>query len=160
MTRTRFAPSPTGDLHLGHAYAARVARERGDDCLLRFEDIDHTRVRPEFYDSIVEDMEWLGISFDGEVVRQLDRLELYANALEKLKALGVLYPCFCTRKDLQQIDAPQGSSALIYPGNCRKLDRPDLSQPHCWRLDAGTSSELTGPLSFSENGESFDVSPD
>ena len=155
---TRFAPSPTGDLHLGHAYAALVARTQGDTCLLRFEDIDRTRVRHQFYQHIEEDLSWLEIEFDQDPVYQLDRLEVYSDALESLKALNTVYPCFCTRKTLQTIDAPQGTTP-VYSGACRTLERPQLEQPHCWRLNAVKASELTGPLEFSSDGQTFPVDP-
>lgn len=148
--RTRFAPSPTGDLHLGHAYAALVAYAMGDECLLRFEDIDHTRVRELFYGRIEEDLCWLGFDWVGTPVRQLDRLQLYSDALETLKKLGVVYPCFCTRKDLQRIDAPQGPEGPLYSGACRNLTQPDFSKPHCWRLNSEKAEALTGPLTFSD----------
>ncbi|HRI53045.1 MAG TPA: glutamate--tRNA ligase family protein, partial [Pseudomonadota bacterium] len=101
MVTTRFAPSPTGLLHLGHAYSARYACEaawrRGGRCLLRIEDIDHTRCRSEFAAALVTDLEFLGLRFDGPVRRQSEHLADYEQALQQLAALGVLYPCFCTR---------------------------------------------------------------
>src|SRR4051812_49442536 len=104
---TRFAPSPTGRLHLGHAFSALLAhafaRERGGAFLLRIEDIDPGRSRPDHVDGIIEDLAWLGLDWDGEIVFQSERLALYAEALERLKAAGLVYPCFCTRSAL----APQ-----------------------------------------------------
>jgi glutamyl-Q tRNA(Asp) synthetase len=103
-TVTRFAPSPTGRLHLGHAYSALLAhdyaRERGGAYLLRVEDIDPGRSRPEHVDGIIEDLLWLGLEWDGEIVYQSERLRLYAEALGRLKGAGLVYPCFCTRKDI------------------------------------------------------------
>ena len=147
---TRFAPSPTGLLHLGHAYAALMAGQLGDRFLLRFEDIDRTRVRPEFYTAIEEDLAWLGLQWEEVPVRQLDRLPLYQEALEVLEEKGLVYPCFCTRRDLQSIDAPQGPEGPLYPGTCRGLAAVDLSQPHCWRLNATKAAELAGSLTFED----------
>ncbi len=129
--RTRFAPSPTGYLHLGHAYAALVAwesaRASGGQFMLRIEDIDGSRCRPEFEQGIYEDLRWLGLDWDGEVVRQSERAAIYRKALEELERLGVLYPCFCTRRQIRaevaHADrAPHGPSGEpIYPGVCRQL---------------------------------------
>src|SRR5215469_7106016 len=103
---TRFAPSPTGHLHLGHAYSAhdawRRAREAGGRFLLRLEDIDATRCRPEFAAAIVEDLAWLGLDWDGEVRMQSQHLPEYRATLDALAVRGLLYPCFCTRADIQQ----------------------------------------------------------
>jgi glutamyl-Q tRNA(Asp) synthetase len=138
---TRFAPSPTGRLHLGHAYSALLAhdhaREREGSFLLRIEDIDPGRVRTVFVDGILEDMLWLGLEWDDEIVYQSERLDLYAAALERLKAMDLLYPCFCTRADIAaSVAAPHGPEGPLYPGTCRGLRDPDLSRPHAWRLDA------------------------
>ena len=159
---TRFAPSPTGLLHRGHAFAALVARDlAGEDgtFLLRFEDIDHTRVRPEFYAAIEEDLHWLGLEWSGTPLRQTDRLDAYASSLNQLKATGVLYPCFCTRREITEelariTNAPHGPEGPLYPGTCRNLGDNkrqsllDANTPHCWRLDAAAAHELTGPLTF------------
>jgi len=146
---TRFAPSPTGRLHLGHAYSAalahRFARERGGRFLLRIEDIDGTRSREEHVAGIIEDMEWLGLDWDGPVVRQSERLAVYDAALERLRDMGLLYRCVCTRADIAaSLSAPHGPSGAIYPGTCRVRDvDPDV--PHCWRLDvAGALHVLPG----------------
>lgn len=162
---TRFAPSPTGLLHLGHAFAALrardLAREAGGQFLLRFEDIDHTRVRPEFYPAIEEDLHWLGIDWEGEPLRQSDRLPAYREALDKLQSLGVLYPCFCTRREItgelaRMTNAPHGPEGPLYPGTCRSLsaqEREDLlakDTAHCWRLDAAEAARQTGLLSFTD----------
>lgn len=140
MTVTRFAPSPTGRLHLGHAASAirahDFARERGGSFLLRIEDIDGTRSRPEHVDTILRDLDWLGLAWDGEVTFQSRRLDLYQAALERLRAMGLLYPCFCTRADIAaSLTAPHGPEGPLYPGTCRSLATADLSRPHCWRLD-------------------------
>jgi glutamyl-Q tRNA(Asp) synthetase len=137
---TRFAPSPTGRLHLGHAYSALLAhdhaREREGSFLLRIEDIDPGRVRTVFVDGILEEMLWLGLEWDDEIVYQSERLDLYAAALERLKAMDLLYPCFCTRADIAaSVAAPHGPEGPLYPGTCRSLRDPDLSRPHAWRLD-------------------------
>ena len=153
---TRFAPSPTGPLHLGHAFSAILAhdfaRERGGRFLLRVEDIDGTRSRPEHVAGILADLEWLGLAWDGDVVLQSQRLDLYAEALARLKAMGLLYPCFCTRKDIAaSASAPHGPEGLVYPGTCRGLpaavrDQRMAAEPHAWRLDmAAALSEGRGP---------------
>src|SRR5690349_10680980 len=102
---TRFAPSPTGLLHLGHAYSAlfgwRAARESGGRFLLRLEDIDRTRCRPEFAQAILDDLAWLGLDWDGEVRRQSEHFDDYRAALDRLGAAGLLYPCFCTRGEIR-----------------------------------------------------------
>jgi glutamyl-Q tRNA(Asp) synthetase len=162
---TRFAPSPTGYLHLGHAYAARVARDlaqaRGGSFLLRFEDIDHTRVRPEFYPAIEEDLRWLGIEWQEEPLRQSRRLEAYRAALEDLREQDLIYPCFCTRREIQEelsgmADAPHGPEGPLYPGTCRAIPLAERSariaagEVHCWRLDSTGAGSRSGPLSFTD----------
>jgi glutamyl-Q tRNA(Asp) synthetase len=106
MVRTRFAPSPTGRLHLGHVLAARVAftlaKESNGIFLLRHEDIDGPRVREEFYQFIEEDLRWLGLTWDGEALRQTSRIPAYSTALESLRERGLVYPCFCTRREIQE----------------------------------------------------------
>ncbi|MBB3691788.1 tRNA glutamyl-Q(34) synthetase GluQRS [Sphingomonas sp. BK580] len=147
---TRFAPSPTGRLHLGHAYSAirahDRARARGGRFLLRIEDIDGTRSRPEHIDAILADLAWLGLTWDGEVVRQSRRLDRYTAALERLRAMGLLYPCCCTRAEVAEaMSAPHGAFPL-YPGTCRSLAAADLSRPHAWRLDMAAAVARVGPL--------------
>lgn len=137
---TRFAPSPTGRLHLGHAFSALMAhdfaRERDGTFLLRIEDIDPGRSRLEHVDAILEDLIWLGLEWDGEMVYQSERLDLYATALARLKADGLVYPCFCTRADIAaSVAAPHGPEGPVYPGTCRGAGDPDLHRPHAWRLD-------------------------
>ncbi|WP_171228736.1 tRNA glutamyl-Q(34) synthetase GluQRS [Ruegeria sp. HKCCA4008] len=140
---TRFAPSPTGPLHLGHAYSAMIASdmarsERGR-FLLRIEDIDRSRSRPHWEDQIYDDLNWLGLTWPEPVLRQSDRLSIYDRALERLWMKGLLYPCRCNRKDITAAaSAPQegapllGPDGIIYPGTCRKINQGiDLSQnPH------------------------------
>jgi glutamyl-Q tRNA(Asp) synthetase len=165
---TRFAPSPTGRLHLGHAFSALLAHEfaRGRDgaFLLRIEDIDPGRSRSEHVDSIIEDLAWLGLDWDGEIIFQSERLELYAKALDRLKAAGLVYPCFCTRAAIAaeiaaSAAAPHPGSGSgagspdgpLYPGTCRALSRDEsarrsAAEPHAWRLDAAEASAQAGPL--------------
>jgi len=137
---TRFAPSPTGRLHLGHAFSALTAhdfaRERDGAFLLRIEDIDAGRSRSEYVDGIIEDLLWLGLEWDDEIIYQSERLDLYAEALERLKAAGLVYPCICTRADIAaSASAPHGEEGSpAYPGTCRGV-AIDLSRPHAWRLD-------------------------
>lgn len=135
---TRFAPSPTGPLHLGHAYSAiqahDFARANGGTFLLRIEDIDGTRSREEHVAGILRDLTWLGLTWDGPVLRQSERLAAYDRALEAMKLMGLLYRCVCTRSDIAaSLSAPHGPGA-VYPGMCRGRD-VDPALPHCWRLD-------------------------
>jgi len=159
--RTRFAPSPTGRLHLGHALAARVAhdfaRGHGGQFLLRHEDIDVTRVRGEYFAEIEEDLLWLGFAWDGPALRQSSRLPAYDAALDQLRALGVVYRCNCTRREIQvelaaMLAAPQGPEGPLYPGTCRppggEARQHGAPTGHAWRLDSRKAAELTGPLSF------------
>lgn len=160
MLTTRFAPSPTGRLHLGHAYSAalahRAAREADGRFLLRIEDLDQTRSRPEFVEAIEEDLRWLGIGWDGEPLVQSKRSALYGEALEKLKAQGLVYPCFCTRSDIAAaLSAPHGPAASRYPGTCRGLaDDPERrsTTPHSWRLDASRAVGRVGLPGWTEQG--------
>ncbi len=160
MIVTRFAPSPTGRLHPGHAFSAirahDFARERGGRFLLRIEDIDGTRSRPEHVEAILRDLEWLGLTWDGEVVFQSQRLATYEAALDRLRGMGLIYPCFCTRADIAaSLTAPHGPEGVVYPGTCRASGSPDLSKPHCWRLDMARSLEIlpgTGRGTAAEGG--------
>lgn len=166
MLTTRFAPSPTGWLHFGHAYSAVIAHqaalEAGGRFLLRIEDLDQTRSRREFVAGIEEDLRWLGIAWDGEALVQSRRSGIYADALDRLKAKGVVYPCFCTRSDIAAaLSAPHGSAASLYPGTCRDLpDDPERrsSTPHSWRLDAGKAIARIGLPGWSEqDGRTFEA---
>ena len=153
---TRFAPSPTGLLHIGHAWSAILAhdraREAGGRFLLRIEDIDGTRSRPEFIAAILRDLEWLGLSWDGPVLLQSQRLSVYAEALERLKAMGLLYPCFCTRAEIAaSLSAPHGDAGPVYPGTCRHLasserDRRMAVEQHAWRLDMAKAIAALTPV--------------
>ncbi|MDG1357624.1 MAG: tRNA glutamyl-Q(34) synthetase GluQRS [Akkermansiaceae bacterium] len=173
---TRFAPSPTGHLHLGHAYAAifayELAMENSGRFLLRFEDIDVTRVRSRYYLAIEQDLAWLGIHWDGVAIKQTDRLPAYIESLNKLKSLDVVYPCFCTRREIQQelksiAHAPHDAGEeAIYPGTCRDLspteraDRIGKGAAHCLRLNVRLASELAGPLMFEDKMKGLiDVDP-
>jgi glutamyl-Q tRNA(Asp) synthetase len=166
---TRFAPSPTGYLHLGHAYAAlfaeRAAREAGGRFLLRIEDIDRSRCRPEFEDAILEDLAWLGLRWDGAVRRQSDHLGDYAAALTRLEAAGLVYPCFCTRREiLAEVAAaagaphaaPPGPDGPVYPGTCGALDagmraaRIAAGGTYALRLDVGRARALAGLLAWTD----------
>jgi glutamyl-Q tRNA(Asp) synthetase len=159
MTVTRFAPSPTGFLHLGHAYSAlfafHAAQTEQGRFLLRIEDIDPARCRPEFEAAICEDLTWLGLTWDGAVRRQSQHMDDYRAALDRLDRMGVLYPCFCSRRDIAAAGAaPHGHEAPIYPGTCRSLTKADRAeriasgQPHAIRLDVTSALAITGPLSW------------
>lgn len=158
---TRFAPSPTGRLHIGHGWSALMAmdmaRAGGGALRLRIEDIDGTRSRAEHVEGIIEDLRWLGVEWDGEVVFQSQRLALYDAALERLKAVGLVYPCFCTRAEIAAEiaasgSAPHDSGASLYPGTCRHLEMSERAEriargdAHCWRLDMGEAAARAGPL--------------
>jgi glutamyl-Q tRNA(Asp) synthetase len=161
---TRFAPSPTGRLHLGHAYSALLAhdfaREREGTFLLRIEDIDPGRARAEHVDGIFEDLLWLGLEWDGELIYQSERLPLYAAALDRLKAQGLVYPCFCTRADIAaSAAAPQGPEGPVYPGTCRGMANPDLGAPHAWRLDVARATERAGPLYWMDGHTEVEAEP-
>jgi glutamyl-Q tRNA(Asp) synthetase len=162
---TRFAPSPTGLLHLGHGYSALLAydlaKARGGRFLLRFEDIDPGRVRAEYYTAIEQDLRWLGIDWEVPPLRQTERLEFYQQALDTLKARDLVYPCFCTRKEIAaeiaaSAAAPHGITGPLYPGTCRALpaaerDRRCLNEAHSWRLDMARATALAGPLHWTDS---------
>lgn len=164
---TRFAPSPTGELHLGSAYSAWMgwhrAREAGGRFLVRIEDIDIRRCRREYERSILEDLEWLGLNWDGKVRRQSDHFADYGQALDQLAARGLIYPCFCSRADIARelaasAAAPHASSlgpdGPLYPGTCRCLTMAERRSrlaggvEHCLRLDAAKAAALAGPYQF------------
>jgi glutamyl-Q tRNA(Asp) synthetase len=166
---TRFAPSPTGFLHLGHAHSAlagwRRARTAGGRFLLRLEDIDPGRCRPEYADAIMEDLTWLGLDWDGPVRVQSAHLAEYRATLDALAARGLLYPCFCTRADIARevaasASAPHGPDGPLYPGTCRRLSADEregriaAGEPHALRLDmARALQHAPAALSFAEEGE-------
>ncbi len=163
-TITRFAPSPTGRLHLGHAYSAILAhdfaRERGGAFLLRIEDIDGTRSRAEHVAAIEADLRWLGLEWNGPVVFQSRRLGRYKAALDRLRAMGLLYPCFCTRAEIaQSLSAPHGPTP-VYPGTCRGIDASArIGEPHCWRLDMAAATARVGPLTWSDHSGKITADP-
>ncbi|OJX81922.1 MAG: tRNA glutamyl-Q(34) synthetase GluQRS [Magnetospirillum sp. 64-120] len=169
---TRFAPSPTGLLHLGHAYSAAFAhhhaRVSGGRFLLRLEDIDAGRCRPQFDAAILEDLAWLGLDWDGEVRRQSRHLDEYRAVLTRLELRGLLYPCFCTRKDIEAEiarsgHAPHGPDGVLYPGICRSLpaaerqDRMQAGQPFALRLDMAAAVAQVGPLHWRDLDEGMQV---
>lgn len=154
---TRFAPSPTGLLHLGHAHAALFARQAGARCLLRIEDIDAARCRPDYAEALVEDLAWLGFRWDGEIRVQSRHFPEYRRVLDSLSGRGLLYPCFCTRGDIAAaIAAQHGAPAHIYPGTCRNLPRAEgeariaRGDAYALRLDTARAMAATGPLSFTD----------
>ncbi len=160
---TRFAPSPTGHLHLGHAHSAlfafRAARRTGGRFLLRIEDIDPVRCRPEFAAGIAEDLAWLGLDWEEPVRRQSDHFADYRAALDRLAEAGLLYPCFCTRAEIQAEiaragHAPHGPDGPVYPGRCRSLPpaeralRIAAGQPFALRLAVDEAARRAGPLTW------------
>jgi len=155
VVTARFAPSPTGPLHIGHAWSAILSHDRakgaGGRFLLRIEDIDGTRSRAEFIDAIKRDLDWLGLEWDGPVLLQSARLDLYGDAIERLKAMGLLYPCFCTRAEIAaSLSAPHGDAGPVYPGTCRHLAedvraRRQADEQHAWRLDLARALDLLSP---------------
>jgi len=158
---TRFAPSPTGRLHLGHAYSALFAfqQAQGGRFILRIEDIDSGRCREDFVGGIVEDLAWLGLEWQQPVRRQSQHLDDYRAALARLDGMGLLYPCFCTRKDIADEvaragHAPHGPDGVLYPGLCRHLsaaeraERMAAGQPFALRLDMAAAMAVAGRLSW------------
>jgi glutamyl-Q tRNA(Asp) synthetase len=183
----RFAPSPNGRLHLGHAYSALLnadlARAWGGRFLLRIEDIDVTRCRPDFEAAIYDDLAWLGLSWEAPVRRQSEHFSEYRAAAERLKGRGLLYPCVCTRGDIAaevaRREAESGKAwprdpdgAPLYPGEERKLSAAGRQRmlaggkPHAWRLDMDRAmAELDAPLTWQEtsagqNGETGRITAD
>lgn len=160
---TRFAPSPTGGLHLGHAHSAlfafEAARRTGGRFLLRIEDIDRTRCRPEFTRAIFDDLAWLGLEWERPVRLQSEHFDDYRAALERLEEMGLLYPCFCTRKDIaREVEgaghAPHGPDGPLYPGHCRALssgereERRAAGLPFALRLDVAAALRRVGVLNW------------
>ncbi|UYO44375.1 tRNA glutamyl-Q(34) synthetase GluQRS [Rhodopseudomonas palustris] len=171
----RFAPSPNGYLHLGHAFSALLnadlARASGGQLLLRIEDIDRTRCRPEFEQAIYQDLSWLGIGWDGEVRRQSDHLELYRDAVTQLAARGLIYPAFESRAEIARLVADQEAAlpwprdpdgAPLYPGNGKQLSPAQRDEliaagvPYALRLDMAAAIAMAGDLSWQELGKGPD----
>ena len=166
---TRFAPSPTGPLHLGHAYSAMLAHDMAQAAdgafLLRIEDIDQSRCRPEWEAQIYQDLQWLGITWPQPVLRQSSRMQAYATALDDLWSRDLLYPCACSRRDIEQaLSAPQeglaaalGPDGLVYPGTCRGRGKPQTARPPdaVLRLDMAAACQISvkqGMVGFQETG--------
>ena len=162
---TRFAPSPTGELHLGHAYSAGIAwqraRQAGGRFLLRIEDIDIRRCKREFESSILTDLRWLGFDWDGDVRRQSEHFADYGQVLDELTERGLVYPCFCTRAEIARevgdsVSAPQGPDGPLYPGTCRHrgaAERRELiasGREFCLRLDCAKAAAEAGPYDFTD----------
>lgn len=165
---TRFAPSPTGWLHLGHAFAAlfafEEARKAGGRFLVRIEDIDRSRVRPEYEAAIFDDLAWLGLEWEQPVRRQSEHFDVYQAALGGLEARSLLYPCFCTRKEIQDEigradHAPQGPDGALYPGTCRnkteveRRERIAAGQSYALRLDVAKAVAQVGGDLFWEDAD-------
>lgn len=161
---TRFAPSPTGYLHIGHAYSALFTAAQGDIFILRLEDIDQTRARPEFYDAIYEDLAWLGLNWPQPVLKQSENMAAYRAALDKLIALDVIYPCSCTRKDISAMtNAPHGPEGTLYTGTCRHKRICDMDEgtDYALRLNIDAAlKHIDQPLSFYDHAAGKqDVNP-
>ncbi len=170
---TRFAPSPTGALHLGHAFAALFAYDAAQAAagrfLVRIEDIDLARCRADLEAAIFADLAWLGLRWETPVRRQSEHLDDYRAALDRLTAAGLTYPCFCTRRQIadeiaRSASAPQGPDGPIYPGTCRQLDPIDVrdrladGMPHVVRLDMGKALRQVGtPLWFHESSRDLAI---
>lgn len=160
--RLRFAPSPTGPLHIGHAYSAgrnaQIAADLGAELLIRIDDLDQSRARTQWEELIFTDMDWLGLQFYGPVVKQSQRSDAYHAALTQLWDMGLLYACTCTRRDIEAaLSAPQegapllGPDGLIYPGTCRNRPRPQTLPTDCaLRLDMARAAAITGDISFAD----------
>ena len=161
----RFAPSPTGLLHIGHAYSAifsyNQARERGGKFILRIEDIDQGRCREEFVQAIYDDLSWLGLSWEDDVRIQSEHFDDYKKALDTLEDKGLIYPCFCTRKQIQaeiesSASAPHGPEGALYPGTCRNLSKDETEQqtnegkPFAMRLDVEKAISQVGELTWND----------
>ncbi len=172
MIVTRFAPSPTGYLHEGHAFSALFAAHAaaGGRVLLRIEDIDGTRCRPEYEAAIYEDLAWLGLAWETPVRRQSQHFAEYGAALESLTARGLTYPCFCTRREIaaeiaRSAGAPQGPDGPLYPGACRRLApaeraaRIAAGTPFALRLDMDKAVAASGPLTLVESGVRIAADP-
>ena len=153
QVKTRFAPSPTGQLHLGHAFSALVAARLGTGYHLRIDDIDHTRCRPEFTDQIYDDLKFLGLDWTGEVTRQSDRLSVYEEALQKLREMDLVYPCYLTRAELATVlSAPQEAPLATDTALSReeKARRAEQGMVPAWRLRTGAAMQQSGAISWTD----------
>ncbi len=162
MIRTRFAPSPNGSLHLGHAYAAIVAHDlaraqgpKDGEFLVRIEDIDGARSRPELAEEALADLAWLGLGWDGGVHYQSQRLDSYVEAGDRLKAMGLLYPCACTRAEIATAATRMGPDGPVYPGTCRH--RAVAPEGAAWRLDIEKAIARAGPLTWRDERAGLQV---
>jgi glutamyl-Q tRNA(Asp) synthetase len=170
-TLTRFAPSPTGYLHLGHAASAWFAYEQGTNFILRIEDIDTTRCKPEFCDAILDDLTWLGLTWPTPVRKQSQHLDDYKKTLQILTDRGLTYPCFCTRKDIddeikRSPSAPHGPDGYLYPGTCKnisesnQLDNIAQGKNYAIRLHMAKAIQQTGPLRWLDHQKGWqDATP-
>lgn len=152
---TRFAPSPTGALHLGHAYSAltvwSVAEQFEGTALLRIEDTDSTRVRPEHEHAIYDDLKWLGLDWPTPVRRQSAHMADYTQTLLRLAVEGLIYPCSCTRRQIKDAGAQPGADGLVYPGTCRGRSMADAQPMDALRLDVTKAmAQISGNLSCIE----------
>jgi glutamyl-Q tRNA(Asp) synthetase len=172
----RFAPSPNGYLHLGHALSALLnagqARASGGRLLLRIEDIDATRCRPEFETEIYEDLRWLGLEWEMPVRRQSKHFDAYRDALAKLDALGLIYPSFESRSEIAALVSARGANwprdpdgAPLYPGDAKAFTAGERARmiasgaPYALRLDMAAAVKIAGPLSWRENGADHPADP-
>ena len=172
---TRFAPSPSGHLHLGHAFSGLLAfqtsQKENGRFLLRIEDIDRERCKPEFEEAIYEDLEWLGLEWEKPVRRQSDHFDDYREAIETLQGKNLLYPCFCSRKEIRKeiknsTNAPHGPEGALYPGTCRLLtleiqkEKTESGIPFALRLDTAKAlAVIKNPLTFKEKGNTITADP-
>lgn len=159
---TRFAPSPTGPLHLGHAFSALTvwsfAASLGGTALLRIEDTDSTRVRPAFEAAIYQDLHWLGLSWPEPVLRQSEHDIAYLAVLARLAERGLLYPCSCSRKDIAGAGARHGIEGLVYPGTCRRRSMRDKRPDDALRLNVEKALHIVDqPMRYRETGANAGV---
>lgn len=168
MTRqpvTRFAPSPTGEMHLGHAFSAMVANHIGGGYILRIDDIDHTRCQDRFFNGILDDLRWLGLPWRGVPVFQSHRLPTYKDALSQLQALDLVYPCYLTRKELDAVlSAPHSGPAPVATDSmlpaAETARRASEGWAAAWRLRSAAALDRTGPVSWFDARAGFDVAVD
>jgi glutamyl-Q tRNA(Asp) synthetase len=163
---TRFAPSPTGYLHIGHFMSADFAFHHGDKFILRIEDIDTTRCKTEFESSIYEDLKWMGLEWEKPVLRQSEHFADYHKTLHQLQEMGVIYPCFCTRKEIEaeinhSPNAPHLGDTVVYPQTCLKLsaaeiqDKQSAGLHYALRLNVKKAMSLTGQLTWFDREQGY-----